>query len=73
MLGAKIKQVRQDQKYSLRKLSKMTGISHSFLSEIENDVCNPSIRSLEKIAIALNKTPGFFLDSLVVDNDQKEA
>ena len=71
MLGVKIRQVREEQNCSLRKLARETGLSHSFISEIENNICNPSIKSLEKIALALNKKPGFFLDSLVANNEQE--
>lgn len=70
MLGALIRQTRKEQNISLRELAKKAKISHSFLSEIENDICNPSIKTLEKIALALNKKPGFFLDNMVVNNEQ---
>lgn len=73
MLGTLIRRTREEQNYSLRRLARETGLSHSFISEVENNICNPSIKSLEKIALALNKNPGFFLDNLVVNNEQREG
>ncbi len=47
---------------NLRDLGEQTGLSASFLSQVENDLTEPSISSLQKIAAAL-KVPMFtFLD-----------
>ena len=47
-------QARNDKKVSLRKLSKMTGISKTALNNYETGKRFPTIRQLEKIAIALD-------------------
>ena len=49
---------------SLRALAERTEFSASFLSQIENGQCSPSISSMEKIANALGVTLGqFFLSA----------
>lgn len=48
-----IKEYRQQKGYSLRKLSKITGISPSYLSEIENGIKIPSIAIAYKLCMAL--------------------
>ena len=50
-----IKEKRKEKKISLYKLNKMTGLSHSYLSELENNkISNPSLKTLTLIANALN-------------------
>lgn len=58
MIGQKIKERRSEQNLSLRDLGEMTGLTASFLSQIENGLTEPSISSLQKIATAL-KVPMF--------------
>ncbi len=58
MIGQKIKERRQELKMNLRDLGAQTGLSASFLSQVENDLTEPSISSLQKIALAL-KVPMF--------------
>ena len=49
-LGNKIRTERQKRKLTLDKLSKMTGLSKSFLSQVERGLTEPSITSLKKIS-----------------------
>ncbi|MBF0276685.1 MAG: helix-turn-helix transcriptional regulator [SAR324 cluster bacterium] len=49
-LGERIRKERQKRKLTLEKFSNMTGLSKSFLSQIERGVTEPSITSLKKIA-----------------------
>ena len=58
MIGQKIKERRQELKMNLRDLGEQTELSASFLSQVENDLSEPSISSLQKIAVAL-KVPMF--------------
>jgi transcriptional regulator with XRE-family HTH domain len=58
VIGQKIKERRQELKMNLRDLGEQTELSASFLSQIENDLSEPSISSLQKIAVAL-KVPMF--------------
>lgn len=70
MIGNTLKRLRKQRGFSLRKLAELSGLSHSFISDIENYRCNPSIESLQKIASALNVKPHIFLSDVVVENDQ---
>jgi len=50
-----IKNVREKQGITLYRLMKITGLSYSYLSELENNkVFNPSLATMYKIAHALN-------------------
>jgi transcriptional regulator with XRE-family HTH domain len=73
MIGNTLKRLRKDRGYSLRMLAKLSRLSHSFISDIENGRCNPSIDSLCRIADALNVEPHIFLNNMVVRNDQPTA
>jgi transcriptional regulator with XRE-family HTH domain len=58
MLGKKLKACRRERGYSLEELSKRTGFSKSFLSQIENGKNSPSIASLKKITQSLDISIG---------------
>jgi len=58
MIGQKIKERRLELQMSLRDLGEKTALTASFLSQIENELAEPSITSLQKIATAL-KVPMF--------------
>ncbi len=62
MIGQKIKERRLELKMNLRDLGLKTGLSASFLSQVENDLTEPSISSLQKIALALNVPMFTFLN-----------
>lgn len=49
-IGSKLKTLRKTKRLSLKELSSMTGVSISFLSDIENERSNPSLETLETIA-----------------------
>lgn len=61
MIGARIRQRRGDVGLSLQELSGKTGLTPSFLSQVERDQTEPSITSLRKIADALSVPIFFFL------------
>lgn len=61
ILGLKIKKLRMDQDLSLKNLSEMSGLSISYLNEIEKGKKYPSIEKLSGLASALNTN----LESLV--------
>lgn len=69
MIGVILRKLRKQKGFSLREFAKLSGLSHSFISDIENGRCNPSIESLHKIADALDVKPHIFLTELVADND----
>lgn len=57
MLGDNIRKIRKAQKVSINNLSKMSGVSLGYLSDIENNKgTNPTTETLEKLAAALNVT-----------------
>jgi transcriptional regulator with XRE-family HTH domain len=60
MVGARLRQFREQRKVSLRKLAELTEFSPSFISQVENGQASPSIGSLERIAGALGITLGEF-------------
>jgi transcriptional regulator with XRE-family HTH domain len=47
---------------TLKELAKNTGLTTSFLSQLERDLTSPSVSSLEKIAEALNTKVGCFFE-----------
>lgn len=49
-LGKGIRKHRQERQLTLEQLSSMTGLSKSFLSQVERGLAEPSITSLKKIA-----------------------
>lgn len=49
-LGEKIREERRRGKLTLEKLSQKTGLSKSFLSQVERGLAQPSVSSLKKIA-----------------------
>jgi transcriptional regulator with XRE-family HTH domain len=59
-LGESLRALREQHGVSLRTLASQTDFSPSFLSQIENGQCSPSISSMEKIANALGVTLGQF-------------
>ncbi|CUO90880.1 transcriptional regulator [Clostridium baratii] len=58
-----LKKLRKENKLTLKDLSKKSGISVSFISDIENMRRNPSIETLEALAIALNVSINTFFDN----------
>lgn len=59
ILGLKIRQFRQEKGWNFEELSKKTGISVSYLNEIEKGKKYPMADNLEKLAKALGSTPAF--------------
>ena len=52
-IGAKLAAIRKERGLTLQELSKLTGLSTSFLSQVERGVTTPSIASLYRICSAL--------------------
>jgi transcriptional regulator with XRE-family HTH domain len=69
MLGPRIRALRKKQYLTLENLATQTGVTRSFLSQVENNITNPSIQTLRRIAMALGVPVfAFFEDPL---NDRK--
>jgi len=52
-IGLRIRQLRKQQKLTLKQLSEIVGCTDAYLSQVENGKVSPSISSLKKIADAL--------------------
>ncbi|MGA1861598.1 XRE family transcriptional regulator [Deferribacter thermophilus] len=61
-IGKKIQELRQRKKLTLRQLSKLSGCSLGFLSQVERDLVSPTVSSLKKIADALEISIMHFFD-----------
>lgn len=60
-MGERIRRRRQQQELSLQQLADRTGLTPSFLSQVERGVTEPSISSLRRIARALGVPVFYFL------------
>lgn len=72
-IGRKLLAARQGHKMSLRELASSAEISASMLSQIETGKAYPSVRSLYKIAAALNVPLDYFFPSEGSDEPAGEA
>lgn len=62
-LGQRIKSIRQSQGITQSDVENTSGLKREYLSKIENDeLDNPTKRTLEKIAKAINTTAGSLID-----------
>lgn len=59
-IGKKVRELRQNNRYTLQDLAARTGLSKPFLSQIENDHVIPPIATLLKLARALNVGMTYF-------------
>lgn len=57
-LGSRLRELRRRQKMTLEELGKRSGLTSSFLSQIERNITSPSVKSLREIAAALNTKVG---------------
>ena len=64
-IGPMVRRIRLSENLSLAKLAGLTGLSQSFLSQLERGLTNPSIVSLRKIADALGCPLGTFFPDMV--------
>ena len=55
-LGERLRLIRKEHRMTLKDLSKRANLSVPYLSDVERDVVNPSVETLEKIADAFNMT-----------------
>lgn len=60
-LGDAIRRAREAKGWSLRELAKMTGLSHSFINQIELGDKQPGLSTAAKLAEALELDPAVFL------------
>lgn len=67
-LGERIRRLRTQRDLTLEKLAQGTGLTISFLSQVERDAVSPSVESLQKIAKALRTKVGAFFE----EDERKE-
>lgn len=68
MLNKSLQTIREDKKLSHHQVAKLSGISRSFYTLIENGNRTPSIKVAKKISMALDLTLDEFFDALEVTN-----
>ena len=74
MLGENIRKIRLSKKFSMTKVSNLSGIPTSYISNIENGKrTNPSQETLEKLAKALDVNVVDFYDKPVLTDKDKKA
>jgi transcriptional regulator with XRE-family HTH domain len=59
-LGERIRSLRDTRGQSLKQLAEATGLTQSFLSQVERELTSPSVASLRKIADALGTSVATF-------------
>ena len=62
-IGVRLKGVRRLRGMSLRNLAKKVGVSASFISQVEQNKCQPSLDTLQRISEALDVTTSYLLES----------
>ena len=65
--GQIIRQAREKRRYRLKELAEKSGVSITFLSDIENGRRNPSVETAKKIANVLNVDLKLLLNEEVAD------
>ncbi len=68
MLGKKIRHLRKSQKLKLNDVAEKSGLSVSYISQLERDLVEPSLSSLKKIASALGTPVYLLIDDSEHDN-----
>ncbi|HEY3345213.1 MAG TPA: helix-turn-helix transcriptional regulator, partial [Anaerolineaceae bacterium] len=77
-LGARIKARRAELGLSLRDVAATTGLSATFLSNLERGIANPTLESLRRVSNTLNTPILYMADTLreaspVVHHDQRRS
>ncbi len=61
-IGVRLKEARRLRGISLRNLAKKVGVSPSFISQVEQNKCQPSLNTLQRISRALDVTTSYFIE-----------
>ena len=62
-IGVRLRELRKVRGISLRNLARKVGVSASFISQVEQNKCQPSLETLRKISEALDVTPSYLLEA----------
>ncbi|RJQ30641.1 MAG: XRE family transcriptional regulator [Peptococcaceae bacterium] len=66
--GEQIRALREERGYTLQDLARRANLSFSYLSEIERGSKKPSLRSIDRLAVALNVAKTVIVEGEVTDN-----
>ncbi len=66
-LGFRVREIRQRRKMTLKDVESSSGLSATHISEIERGMTSPTVGALIRIAGALEKDPGFFIEPRELD------
>lgn len=61
-LGLNVKRLRKEAGYSQEAFADLAGIARSYMSDVERGARNPTIRVVDRIAVALGVSTGALLD-----------
>lgn len=62
-IGQKIKELRKRRKITLKELSGQTGLSIGYLSNLEHNLCSPTLENMDRICESLNTSIGELLSN----------
>lgn len=68
-IGSRLRKLRSAKKVTLKRLAEATGLTVSFISQLERDKISPSLKSLRKIADVLKIKVTYFFEE---DEDKKD-
>lgn len=71
-IGNRIRSYRTQLGYSQEKLAEISGCHHTYIGQIERGEKNPTLESVEKIAVALNLSLSKLFENLDNDNNDDE-
>lgn len=66
-LGERIKQLRLDKNLTLKDVAKRTGLSISFISQLEHNKTSATLESFKKVSEALGVNPSYFFKTAETD------
>lgn len=66
-VGGQIRSIRKNQRKTLKELADATGVSISFISQLELNKTNATLETLKKISLCLGVHPSIFFDGIEVD------
>jgi transcriptional regulator with XRE-family HTH domain len=69
-VGARLRTLREEHRYSMRQLARRAGVSPSLISEVERGRVEPSISVLKRLATSLDTTLTYFFSEPRSDGDR---
>ncbi len=60
--GMNVRRMRREAGYSQEALADLAQVARSYMSDVERGARNPTLQVVERIAAALNVSPGSLLD-----------